>query len=117
MSSVSHARVACQPARKSVRPASGTCRLVLTIQTGSTRTTYRVKPVPITGAVATKLLRLTKPNGDHYTVASTLDGLSCECADYTFNREGTDPAGCKHIRSLVACGLLESRNGRKGGAR
>jgi hypothetical protein len=72
---------------------------------------YRVTPFPITGSVATKVFRLRKADGTHYTVASTLDGLSCDCADYTFRRDGIDSAGCKHIKAMVAVGLLDPKGG------
>ena len=36
---------------------------------------------------------------------------TCDCPDFTFKREGIDPEGCKHIKALVACGLIEPKLG------
>ncbi len=35
-----------------------------------------------------------------------VQGHTCDCPDFIFHRDGLDPGGCKHIKALVACGLL-----------
>jgi hypothetical protein len=32
---------------------------------------------------------------------------TCDCPDFIFHRDGVDPDGCKHIKALVAYGLLD----------
>jgi hypothetical protein len=90
--------------RKPARPAHGTYRLVLTIN----GTCYSVRP---NRGDAVKAFRLRKSDGTTYDVARTADGLVCDCPDWTFHRDGIDPAGCKHIKALVACGLLAKEGG------
>jgi hypothetical protein len=61
---------------------------------------------------ASRLFRLHK--GDtpaRYVVAETPDGAVCDCPDFTFHREGIDPDGCKHIKAMVAVGLIAGRKG------
>jgi hypothetical protein len=105
MSSVPKVRPARQ--RQPARPPHGVARLTLFIN----GVAYNVRPIPVTGAIATRLYRLRKPDGTTHVVASTLDGLSCDCADSPFGRDGIDPDGCQHIRALVAVRLLDSRKG------
>ena len=71
-----------------------------------TGTTYAVVPSPCDPEAATKVFRLRKADRTAYHVAATLHGLICDCPDFTFHRDGRDPAGCKHIKALVAVGLL-----------
>jgi hypothetical protein len=85
--------------RKPARPAHGTCRLTLTIN----GTHYSVRPNVGAACVA---FRLKKADGTVYDVARTLHGLTCDCPDFLMRRDGIDPAGCKHIKAMVACGLL-----------
>ena len=91
------------------RPTHGTCRLKLTIN----RTTYHVRPIQADAYAALKAFRLKKGDGTTYDVAETAHGLECDCPDFVFHRDGIDPAGCKHVKALVACELLA----RKGDAR
>jgi hypothetical protein len=86
-------------ARKPARPTHGTCRLTLSIN----GTNYSVRPN--VGAAYTAF-RLKKSDGTTYDVASTEHGLTCDCPDHVFHRDGLDPAGCKHVKAMVACGLL-----------
>jgi hypothetical protein len=99
------------PARSEQRtrrkPAHGVARLTLFIN----GTPYNVRPLPIAGTAALALFQLRKSDGARYIVASTENGVECDCPDHIFNRAGLDPAGCKHVKSLVAVGLI----GRKGG--
>jgi hypothetical protein len=44
-----------------------------------------------------------------YDVILTTHGLQCDCPDFLFHRDWLDAAGCKYIKSLVACGLLDRK--------
>jgi hypothetical protein len=85
-----------------VRPASGTCRLSLTIN----GVVYAVIPNRGASELASRAFRLKKNDGTIYDVAMTAHGHTCDCPDYLFNRQDKDVNGCKHIRSMKACGLL-----------
>lgn len=87
---------------RTVKPAHGVARLVLSIN----GTSYAVKPVACDAYAAFRAFRLRKSDGTCYDVAETVHGHTCDCPDWEFNREGRDPAGCKHIKSMVAVGLL-----------
>jgi hypothetical protein len=50
--------------------------------------------------------RLKKADGTIYDLAETCHGLTCDCPDFTFHRDGLDEGGCKHIKAMVAVGLL-----------
>jgi hypothetical protein len=76
-------------------------------------TAYGVLPIRPRPDAASKAYRLRKSDGTAYHVAQTVHGPSRDCPDFTFNRDGIDPGGCKHYRALVAVGLFD----RKGGAR
>lgn len=81
-----------------------TCRLTLTIG----RRSYAVRRARADarefGIVrAFRLRRLD--NAECYTVARTIDGASCDCADATF-RHPEGNAACKHVRALRAWGLI-----------
>jgi hypothetical protein len=99
MSTMTATRPAARTARKPARPTHGTCRLTLTIN----GTHYSVRPNVGAACVA---FRLKKPDGTIYDVARTEHGLTCDCPDFVFHREGRDPAGCKHTKAMAACGLL-----------
>jgi hypothetical protein len=94
--------------RKAPRPAHGTCPLTLTINS----VPYKVRPIDGRAFGAVRAFRLTKQAGagDVYDVAEDRDGHARDCPDFTFRREGLDSSGCKHIKAMVACGLL-SRKG------
>jgi hypothetical protein len=95
------------PTRKTARPTHGTCRLTLTIN----GTAYAVRPIATDSFAAIKAFRLRKSDGTAYDVAQTVHGFECDCPDWTFHRDGIDPDGCKHVKALVACGLLHSEGG------
>ena len=79
-------------------------RLSLTIRD----TSYTVRRVACDPVVADKAFRLLKQDGTLYDVAQTPFGPECDCPDFVFRRDGLDPAGCKHVQALVACGLIEA---------
>ena len=89
--------------RKPARPPHGVARLTLHINS----TAYSVRPLWCDGIHATRLFRLHKAGTPtRYVIALTPDGPVCDCPDYTFNRDGIDPEGCKHIKAMLAVGLL-----------
>jgi hypothetical protein len=60
------------------------------------------------GIHATRLFRLHKTGtSTRYVVAETPDGPVCDCPDFTYHRDGVDADGCKHIKALVAVGLIQ----------
>jgi hypothetical protein len=71
-------------------------------------TTYGVDHVPCAPDAARRLYRLRKPDGTWYDVVQTEYGPECDCPDFVYRRAGLDPAGCKHVRALVAFGLIEN---------
>jgi hypothetical protein len=83
--------------------------LVLTIN----GTDYVVRPVLADSSVALKAFRLRKEDGTIYDIAQTAHGLECDCPDALFRRDGRDATGCKHVKALVACGLLDAKGGRR----
>jgi hypothetical protein len=70
-------------------------------------TAYHVRPLPAEPPTILKAFQLRKFDGTEYDLCQTQEGISCDCPDYTFHREGVDPEGCKHVKALVACGLLD----------
>jgi hypothetical protein len=74
------------------------------------QTLYRVRPVrrepPGRDADEVRAFRLNKPDGTLYDVAQTRYGPRCDCPDFVFRRDGIDPTGCKHVKALVAEGLI-----------
>ena len=88
--------------RKPPAEPHGVARLMLAIN----ETTYTLRRVPADPSIAVRAFRLRKPDGTTYHVAVTPHGPECDCPDWTFHRDGIDPAGCKHIRALNAVGLL-----------
>jgi hypothetical protein len=93
--------------RKPARPPHGLARLMLVIN----GTSYTIRTIPCDASAALKAYRLRKVDGTTYNVATTVFGAVCDCADFTFHRDGIDPDGCKHIKAMIAVGLIE-----KGGA-
>lgn len=98
-----HAPSVVVPSRKPARPATGTCRLTLDIN----GTAYSVQPLKSKTHFATvKAFSLRKSVGGRaYLVAQTLTGNACDCPSFTF---GESPKTCKHVRALVAAGLLDN---------
>ncbi|AGA26047.1 hypothetical protein Sinac_1669 [Singulisphaera acidiphila DSM 18658] len=85
-----------------------TVRMTLTINT----TTYEVEPVPCDPGTALQCFALRKSNQVVYHVSRHDHGAECTCADFEFNRNHRDPLGCKHIRAMVAIGVLDTRAAR-----
>jgi hypothetical protein len=90
--------------RRPRRAASAGIGLVLRIQ----ETAYGVDHVPCAPDAARRLYRLRKPDGTWYDVVQTEYGPECDCPDFIYRRAGLDPSGCKHVRALVAFGLIEN---------
>ena len=68
---------------------------------------YNVQPLGGHDVAIMKAFRLRKFDGTDYDIAQTAEGISCDCPDFTFRREAIDPSGCKHIKALIACGLID----------
>ena len=85
-------------------PAVRTYRLALAID----ETVYQLSPLGCDPAVAVRAFRLSKADGTVYDVSQTRFGLECDCPDFIFRRDGLDPGGCKHVKALVASGLLDA---------
>ena len=94
-----------EPRRRTIRPAKAVCRLTIVINDMD----YLVKPNSAEASAAIKAYRLSKADGTDYDVAQTRHGLTCDCPDFIFHRDGIDPEGCKHIKAMVAYGLLDSK--------
>jgi hypothetical protein len=71
------------------------------------QTFYEVQALACDPIVAKKAFRLNKSDGTLYDVAQTRHGLECDCPDFIFRRDGIDPTGCKHVKALVAEGLID----------
>jgi hypothetical protein len=97
------------PARALARPRFEKARLSLFIN----GTAYDVRPLAADESAATRAFRLRKFDGTEYDIAHTAEGASCDCPDFTFHREGIDPEGCKHIKALIACGLIAGPEGER----
>jgi hypothetical protein len=93
------------PRRRIVGPARAACRLTMEIN----GVDYRVEPGSAETYAASKAYRLRKLDGTAYDVALTTHGLTCDCPDFIFHRDGLDPDGCKHIKAMVAYGLLDPK--------
>ncbi|HWE36112.1 MAG TPA: hypothetical protein VG406_06015 [Isosphaeraceae bacterium] len=87
-----------------IRPARSDWSLTLTINGVG----YVVQPLPCRDFGAQKAFRLAKQAADGaiYDVCEHDFGAECDCPDFEFHRKGIDPAGCKHIQAVRACGLL-----------
>ena len=69
-------------------------------------TLYGLRALPCDPEIAERAFRLDKPDGSRYDVSQTRYGPQCDCPDFIFRRDGLDPAGCKHVKALVAEGLI-----------
>jgi hypothetical protein len=84
-------------------PAARRTRLLLVIG----ETIYGLRAIACDRAVAERGFRLAKADGTHYDVSQSPYGPHCDCPDFIFRRDGLDPDGCKHVRALVAQGLID----------
>jgi hypothetical protein len=71
------------------------------------QTFYEVRALECDPIIAVKAFRLNKADGTLYDVAETRYGPQCDCPDFIFRRDGLDPSGCKHVKALVAEGLID----------
>src|SRR4051795_5956235 len=71
-------------------------------------TVYGLRALDCDPELAIRAFRLAKADGSRYDVAQTPYGPQCDCPDFIFRRDGIDPAGCKHVKALIAEGLLEA---------
>lgn len=71
---------------------------------------YRLEK--IAGTVGVKSAwRLTKPDGESYTVSLGKHGPTCECWDWIQRKQNTPDPRCKHIRAVEQVGLMETNLG------
>ena len=72
-------------------------------------TGYQVRSTPrLDPAAVLKSFELRKPDGALYQVSQFHYGCECTCPDFIYRRDGIDPAGCKHIKALCACRIIEN---------
>jgi len=90
---------------------AGTSHLFLSIS----QSVYLVHSLSCDPGTALKAYRLNKSDGTLYDVAQTRFGPECDCPDFIFRRAGLDPAGCKHVKALVAQGLIDAGSATAGG--
>ncbi|MDG3002571.1 hypothetical protein [Paludisphaera mucosa] len=81
--------------------------LILTID----GTGYVVRPIRTDDPDLIRAFRLIKAknrrgSGPIYDIAEHSYGVTCDCPDFIWKREGLDPLGCIHIRAMRAVGLL-----------
>jgi len=92
------------PVSSRVAPRAGDVRSHLLLVINATL--YHVDSLPSGGTSVARAFRLKKADGTVYDVAQTHFGPECDCPDFLFRRDGLDPSGCKHVRALIAQGLL-----------
>lgn len=80
--------------------------VVLINQTG-----YRLNPMKTEASAAQRSFELLKSDGTAYHVSQFGYGCECTCPDFIYRRDGIDPMGCKHIKALRACQMLEAGRG------
>lgn len=96
-----------------VRPISGGApveaetKQVATLTLTIAGTHYRVRKLTPEDPSVVACYSVRKRGAEEsYHVSQHRTGLVCTCADWEFKRNGKDPKGCKHIRAIVAVGLL-----------
>jgi hypothetical protein len=68
---------------------------------------YDYRVFPLAAEAPQKAYRLKKPDGETYDVLLNEEGqYSCECLGFLRHGMCRDGRGCKHIRCLVAAGML-----------
>lgn len=91
------------PAKASSKPRPDYARLFVAIG----GETYTAAPICPERSEVIRAWRLRKLDGTTYIVADTSRGAVCDCADSALPHEGNDLAGCQHVRSLRALGLID----------
>lgn len=71
-------------------------------------TVYRVRRLRGDPLSVVRAFQLKKADGTLYDISQTQFGPECDCPDFIFRRDGLDPAGCKHVKAMVAEGLIEA---------
>ena len=95
-------------APKRRKPAHGVCRLTLTIN----GTSYNVRPIRSDRASPSRRSASRRAMG-RITMSPYHPWPHCDCPDFVLGRDGLDPEGCKHVKAMVACGLLDRNGGAK----
>ena len=91
-------------AKAKVKPASGSCRWVVSIGEADTGvlaingTSYTVTVLRDPNGIVG--YRMVKADGTAYDLCTTEEHWSCDCPDATFQPER--PGGCKHVAALRA---------------
>lgn len=86
--------------------------MIATLTLSINQTWYDVTPIRgIQDLEVVRAWRLARRNVDGavYDVSERIDGLECTCPDFEVRRRGLDASGCKHIKSMVAVGLIDGR--------
>jgi hypothetical protein len=71
-------------------------------------TRYQLRSIACADPIGRAAFRLVKDDGTVYDLVQTRHGPECDCPDFIFRRDGLDPRGCKHVRALVAAGMMAS---------
>ena len=100
MTTATQTKAPRKPAK--AKPAD-VCRLSVQIRDVA----YTARPIRPELSEVIRAWRLRKPDGTAYTVADTIDGATCDCADFIYRHDGIDATGCKHVRALRALGLID----------
>jgi hypothetical protein len=82
------------------QPARHTCRLTFTID----GVDYAVRRPPGDRSPAPRRWSLHREDGARYHISQSATGVECDCPAFTFRR---GPASCKHVRAMIATGLIE----------
>ena len=54
---------------------------------------YTARPIRPELSEVIRAWQLRKPDGTTYTIADTIDGAACDCADFTYRHDGHDQIG------------------------
>lgn len=85
-------------------------QMVATLTLSINQTWYEVSPIRgIQDPEVVRAWRLVKKNVDGavYDVSERIGGAECTCPDYEIRHRGLDASGCKHVKSLIAVGLID----------
>lgn len=88
--------------------ADGTLTIERELLNGHTITTeYRVEFLKPQSVIADPTIRLHRTDGSIIDIYNVDGYWLCDCWDFMSRRDNIDPDGCKHIRSLRACGVVQ----------